>query len=118
MDIGGGVEQSLDEVPAGNIEFYIFSIKYNLIFQAGLVVIEVGFNEEHPDDKAEPLEMEHFHLPLGLWLAGLVVSTIFLLAEMIAHRSKQSKRKVPTGTQEEPGLTKTTPELEDHNSDV
>ena len=97
---------------------YIFSIKYSLKFQAGLVIIEVGFNEEHPDDKAEPLEMEHFHLPLGLWLAGLVVSTIFLLAEMIAHRSKQSKRKVPTGTQEEPGLTKTTPELEDHNSDV
>ena len=83
-----------------------------------MVVNEVDFEQEPEDGKPEPLEMEHFHLPLGLWLAGLVVSTIFLLAEMIAHRSKQSKRKVPMGTQEEPGLTKTTPELEDHNSDV
>ena len=82
------------------------------------MAIEVDFPEEAPDDKPEPLEMEHFYFPLGLWTAGLVVSTIFLLAEMIAHRSKQSKRKVPMATQEEPGVTKTTPELEDHNSDV
>ena len=97
---------------------YIFTIKYNLKFQAGLLVNEVSFKVEPDNDKPEPLEMEHFYLPLGLWLAGLVVSTIFLLAEMIAHRSKQSKRKVPMATQEEPGVTKTTPELEDHNSNV
>ena len=62
---------------------YIFSIKYSLKFQAGLVAIEVGFKVEHPDDKPEPLEMEHFYFPLGLWTTGLVISALCLLAEII-----------------------------------
>ena len=36
-----------------------------------------------PRDKPEPLAMEHFHFPLGLWLAGIILSAIFLLAEII-----------------------------------
>ena len=61
----------------------IISINYILTFQAGLTVIEVHFNEEKEDDEPEPLRLEHFYFPLGLWLAGLVVSVIFLLAEII-----------------------------------
>ena len=34
----------------------------------------------------EPLTMEHINFPLGLWLAGLLLSTVFLLAEMIHRR--------------------------------
>ena len=66
-----------------------------MTFQAGLTATEVGFNEENPDDKPEPLEMEHFYFPLGLWLAGLIVSTIFLLAEIIVNRRKQPARDIP-----------------------
>ena len=59
------------------------SYNYVLIFQAGLLAIEVGFKEEAPDSEPGPLELEHFNFPLGLWLAGLVVSVICLLAEII-----------------------------------
>ena len=58
-------------------------VNYILTFQAGLVAIEVPFKVEAPDDEPEPLAMEHFYFPLGLWLAGLLVSVIFLLAEII-----------------------------------
>ena len=37
-------------------------------------------------DKPQPLAMEHFYFPLGLWLAGIILSTIFLLAEIIFKR--------------------------------
>ena len=46
-------------------------------------------------DKPEPLEMEHFYFPLGLWMAGLIVSTVFLLAEIIVNRRKQPARDIP-----------------------
>ena len=77
---------------------YIFSIKYSLKFQAGLVAIEVGFKVEHPDDKPEPLEMEHFYFPLGLWLAGLVVSVICLLAEIIVNYIRKRSNKEETNS--------------------
>ena len=48
-----------------------------------MVSMELPFKEEEQDDEPEPLGMEHFYFPLGLWLAGLVVSVIFLLAEII-----------------------------------
>ena len=60
-----------------------------------MVVNEVDFKEDPENDKPEPLEMQHFYFPLGLWSAGLVVSTIFLLAEIIVNRRKQPKRDVP-----------------------
>ena len=60
-------------------------VNYILIFQAGLSIIEVPFKVEAPDDKPEPLEMEHIIFPLGLWLAGVVVSVICLLAEIIIN---------------------------------
>ena len=83
VDIRGGAQQSFDEVPAGHSQFYIDFVNYILTFQAGLTVIEVPFKVEAPDDKPEPLRLEHFYFPLGLLLAGLVVSVIFLLAEII-----------------------------------
>ena len=87
-------------------------VRYNLTFQAGLTATEVGFNEENPDDKPEPLEMEHFYFPLGLWLAGLVISLIFLLAEIILNRRKKSKREVPMLTPEESRVTQSQLEIE------
>ena len=58
-----------------------------MTFQAGLVVFEFPFGEEGENDEpAEPLKMEHFIFPLGLWLAGLVLSTLCLLIEIIIQR--------------------------------
>ena len=42
----------------------------------------------------EPLTMDHIFFPLGLWLAGLLLSALFLLAEMIGHRIGKSKTDV------------------------
>ena len=55
-----------------------------------MVAIEVFFKEETEDDEPEPLRMEHFYLPLGLWVGGLVLSVIFLLAEIFISRCTQS----------------------------
>ena len=52
-----------------------------------MTVIEVGFKEEPEDDKPEPLRMEHFHLPLGLWVVGILISLLCFLAEIIKHRN-------------------------------
>ena len=75
-----------------------------------MVAIAVGFEVEPPDDKPEPLEMEHFYFPLGLWLAGLVISVICFLAEIILNYiRKRSNRDVPMST----------PDLEvEHKSNV
>ena len=74
MDLGGGVQQSYVEVPAGHCQFYIYFLYSN----------EMPFIVEPPDDKPKALEMEHIIFPLGLWLAGLVISVICLLAEIIS----------------------------------
>ena len=37
-------------------------------------------------DEAEPLRMEHFHLPLGILMVGIVISLLFFIAEIIKHR--------------------------------
>ena len=75
--------------------------------------IEVFLEEKPRDDKPEPLTMEHFYFPLGLWLAGLLLSAFLLLAEIIYHRMTD----VPIAM--EPSVTQSTPELEvEHNSHV
>ena len=48
-----------------------------------MLAIEVGFKDEAQADDPEPLGMIHFIFPLGLWLAGVAVSVICLLAEII-----------------------------------
>ena len=77
-----------------------------------MTVNEVGFKEEKEDDDPEPLRMEHFYFPLGLWLAGLILSAIFLLTEIIIHRRRKSKTDVAMLPLEEPSVTQSTPEEE------
>ena len=74
-----------------------------------MVVTEVVFKEEPEDAKPEPLRMEHFHLPLGLWFVGILISLFCFLAEIIVNRGRQTKNMA---TQEEPRVTKSTPESE------
>ena len=57
---------------------------------------EVLFKVEKGEDDPEPLRMEHFYFPLGLWLAGLLISVIFLLAEIIINRRRKSQSKDST----------------------
>ena len=72
-----------------------------------MTVIEVDFKAKKEDSDPEPLRMEHFYFPLGLWLAGLLISTIFLLAEIIIHRRRKSQTEVAMLRLEEPSVTKT-----------
>ena len=37
-------------------------------------------------DEPEPLRMEHFLFPLGIWMVGIVISLLFFIAEIIKHR--------------------------------
>ena len=38
------------------------------------------------DDEPEALRMEHFHLPIGLWFVGTLISLLCFVAEIIKHR--------------------------------
>ena len=75
-----------------------------------MTVIEVGFKEEEEDDDPEPLRMEHFYFPLGLWLVGLILSAIFLLTEVMLHRRRKSQTDVARARLEEPSVTQSSPE--------
>ena len=84
-----------------------------------MTAIEVVFTEEEPDDEPEPLRMEHFYFPLGLWVVGILLSVLCFIAELIIHRLRKSKTDIPKARLEEPGVTQSTPQSEDgHNSDV
>ena len=72
-----------------------------------LGVIEVGFHEKPEDPGPEPLRMEHFHLPLGMWMVGILISLLCFLAEIIKH----CKTTVPMASLE-PSVTQTTAESE------
>ena len=73
---------------------------------------EVGFKEEEPDDEPIPLEMKHIYFPLALLLAGLILSTIFFLAEIIIHRIRKSQTDVAIAKLEEPSVSQSTPKSE------
>ena len=106
VDYGGGVQQSHVEVPAGNSELFIFSIKYNLTFQAGLINIEGRFMHfEQPESKPEALGLKYFYFPLGLSVVGILLSLLSLLAEIILHRMRKSKTDVSMVTLVEPRVT-------------
>ena len=60
-------------------------VNFILTLQAGLTIIEVSFKVEAPDDEPESLRFEHIRFPLGLWLAGLVISLLVLLTEIIIN---------------------------------
>ena len=84
-----------------------------------MTVIEVGFEQEKEDDEPKPLEMKHFYFPLGLLSGGLILSAIFLLAEIIIHRLRKPKTDTPKARLEEPTVTQSTPKSEEgHKSDV
>ena len=63
-----------------------------------MTVTEVLFKEEPEDDDPEPLRMEHFHLPLGIWMVGILISLLCFIAEIIKHR----KTNVPLARLEDP----------------
>ena len=79
------------------------SVNFIFTFQAGLTVIEVGFEQKPEDDKPEALRMEHFHLPLGMWFVGTLISLLCFIAELITHRMARL---------EEPRVTQITAESE------
>ena len=84
-----------------------------------MILIEVPFKAEEEDAEPKPLRMEHFYFPLGLWLVGILLSVFSFLAEIIIHRLRKSKTDIPNTRLEEPGVTQSTPGLEDgHNSNV
>ena len=69
--------------------------------------MEVFFKVEKEDDKPEALRMEHFHLPLGIWFVGILLSLLCFIAEILYHRITRL---------EEPSVT---PEADvEHNRDV
>ena len=83
-----------------------------MTFQAGLGATEVDFKVEEEDAKPEPLRMEHFYFPLGMWLVGILLSVFSFLTEIIIHRLGKSKTDIPNTRLEEPGITQSTPESE------
>ena len=81
-----------------------------MTFQAGLGAAEVHFKQEPENSKPEPLRMEHFHLPLGMWVVGTLISLLFFIAEIIIHHRRKSKTSVAMLTAvEKPRVTPSTP---------
>ena len=84
-----------------------------------MTVIEVHFKAEKEDDEPERLKMKHFYFSLGMWLVGILLSAIFLLAEIIIHHLRKPKTDTLKAMLEEPSVTQSTQESEDgHKSDV
>ena len=77
-----------------------------------MTVIEVGFKAEKEDDEPKPLKMKHFYFPLGVLLCGLILSAIFLLAEIIINRIRKAETDVAIAKLEEPSVTQSSPESE------
>ena len=74
-----------------------------------MTALEVHYKAEKEDDEPEPLRMEHFYFPLGMWLVGILLSAVFLLAEIISHRLRKPKTDVAIAKVEEPSMTQSTP---------
>ena len=70
-----------------------------------MTVIEVHFKAEEEDDEPEPLRMEHFYFPLGMWVVGILLSVLCFIAELIIHRLRKSKTDVARARLEEPSVT-------------
>ena len=54
-----------------------------------MLVLEVPFEEEEEEEPLEPLRMEHFILPLVILAAGLILSTVIFMAEIIIKRCQK-----------------------------
>ena len=70
-----------------------------------MIAYEEPFKVEEEEKEPEPLRMEHFYFSLALWLVGLLLSAIFLLAEIIIHRRGKSQTEVGMLRLEEPSVT-------------
>ena len=77
-----------------------------------MTIAEVDFEQKPEDAKPEPLRMEHFYLPLGMWFVGTMISLLFFLAEIVIRCVTKSKTDVPMTMQEEQGVARSTPEVE------
>lgn len=75
-------------------ESFVYFSKRYLTLQAGLVAIEVHFKESEKGDESEPLRMEHFYFPLGLWLIGTVLSVLCFIAEIFIQRTGKSEARL------------------------
>ena len=83
-----------------------------------MTVIDTYFEVEEKDERPEPLTMDHILFPLGLWLAGLLISAIFLLAEIIIHQRRKSQTEVAMLRLEEPSsVTQSAPKSENLGND-
>ena len=69
-----------------------------------MTITEVHFKEEPEDAEPEKLRMEHFYLPLGIWVVGIVISLLCFVAEIITNRRGKSKNMAMQG---HPSETKT-----------
>ena len=56
-------------------------------------MIEPNFEPYVEVEKPEPLRMEHFLLPFGILVVGLLISLSCFLAEIIIHQMRKSKIK-------------------------
>ena len=81
---GGAVRQPYLEVSTGMK--YVDPTFLHLTLQAGLLINEAQPNEEEEAASLEPLHMVHFYFPLILWGAGLVLSSVSFIAEIIIKR--------------------------------
>ena len=77
-----------------------------------MVVTEVYVEEAEEEEEIEVLRMEHFYFPIGIWFVGIILSTIFLLTEIIIHRRRKSQTEAAMLRLEEPSITQSTPESE------
>ena len=59
--------------------------------------------------------MEHFHLPLGMWLIGIILSVLCFIVEITIHRRTKANFEIPI---KEPGVTQSTPESGDEQNSV
>ena len=56
-----------------------------------MIVTETDVEEVDEEAKLARLRMEHFYFPIGIWFVGIILSIIFLLAEIIIHRIRKSQ---------------------------
>ena len=56
-----------------------------------MAVTEANVEEAEDEEEIEVLRMEHFYFPIGIWFVGIILSTIFLLTEIIIHRRRKSQ---------------------------
>ena len=64
----------------------------NIYFQAGLLINVIHYKPEEEEEPLEPLRLEHFYLPLVLWLGGLGLSTLSFMVEIMVKRMKRNDR--------------------------